>query len=48
MATATKLKLHTMMGNYPNTAPLKSGAVKSDLIDYDFAEEKSPIICSKR
>ena len=40
MATATKLKLHTMMGNYPNTAPLKSGAVKSDLIDYDFAEVK--------
>ncbi len=38
MATATKL--HTMMGNYPNTAPLKSGAVKSDLIDYDFAEVK--------
>src|SRR5580658_2327799 len=40
MATATKLKLHTMMGNYPNTAPLKSGAVKSDLIDYDFCEVK--------
>jgi 4,5-dihydroxyphthalate decarboxylase len=40
MATATKLKLHTMMGNYPNTAPLKSGAVHSDLIDYDFAEVK--------
>ena len=40
MSTATKLKLHTMMGNYANTAPLKSGAVKSDLIDYDFAEVK--------
>ena len=40
MATATKLKLHTMMGNYPNTAPLKSGAMKSDLIDYDFCEVK--------
>jgi 4,5-dihydroxyphthalate decarboxylase len=40
MTTATKLKLHTMMGNYPNTAPLKSGAVRSDLIDYDFAEVK--------
>ena len=40
MATATKLKLHTMMGNYANTAPLKNGAVKSDLIDYDFAEVK--------
>src|ERR1700723_3275474 len=40
MATATKLKLHTMMGNYPNTAPLKGGTVRSDLIDYDFAEVK--------
>ena len=27
MATATKLKLHTMLGNYPNTKPLKTGAV---------------------
>src|SRR5579864_4451210 len=40
MTTATKLKLHTMLGNYANTQPLKSGAVKSDLIDYDFAEVK--------
>jgi 4,5-dihydroxyphthalate decarboxylase len=40
MATATKLKLHTMMGNYPNTVPLKSGAVHSDLIEYDFCEVK--------
>jgi 4,5-dihydroxyphthalate decarboxylase len=40
MTTATKVKLHTMLGNYPNTAPLKSGAVRSDLIDFDFAEVK--------
>jgi len=40
MATATKLKLHTMLGNYPNTKPLKSGAVKSDLVDFDFVEVK--------
>jgi 4,5-dihydroxyphthalate decarboxylase len=40
MTTATKLKLHTMLGNYPNTAPLKNGAVRSDLIDFDFAEVK--------
>jgi 4,5-dihydroxyphthalate decarboxylase len=40
MTTATKLKLHTMLGNYPNTKPLKSGAVKSDLVDFDFAEVK--------
>jgi 4,5-dihydroxyphthalate decarboxylase len=40
MATATKLKLHTMLGNYPNTKALKSGAVRSDLVDFDFAEVK--------
>src|SRR4029077_21063650 len=40
MATATKLKLHTMLGNYANTQALKSGAVRSDLVDFDFAEVK--------
>src|ERR1700688_1237109 len=40
MATATKLKLHTMLGNYANTKPLKSGAIGSDLVDFDFAEVK--------
>ncbi len=40
MATATKVKLHAMLGNYPNTKALKSGAVRSDLIDFDFAEVK--------
>src|SRR6202051_517929 len=41
MATATKLKLHTMLGNYANTKPLKSGAIGSDLVDFDFAEVKA-------
>src|SRR5579864_3594325 len=40
MATATKLKLHTMLGNYANTKALKSGAIGSDLVDFDFAEVK--------
>src|ERR1700728_5397791 len=40
MATATKLKLHTMLGNYPNTKALKSGAIRSELVDFDFAEVK--------
>src|ERR1700751_1980692 len=40
MATATKLKLHTMLGNYPITKPLKSAAVHSDLVDFDFVEVK--------
>ena len=40
MTTATKLKLHTMLGNYPNTKAIKSGAVRSDLVDFDFVEVK--------
>jgi 4,5-dihydroxyphthalate decarboxylase len=40
MTTATKLKLQTMLGNYPNTRALKSGEVRSDLVDFDFAEVK--------
>src|SRR6202012_6142551 len=40
MATATKLKLHTMLGTYATTKALKSGAIHSDLVDFDFAEVK--------
>jgi 4,5-dihydroxyphthalate decarboxylase len=40
MATATKLKLSTMLGNYPITRALKDGAVRSDLVDLDFVEVK--------
>jgi len=29
-----------MLGNYANVAPLKSGAVHSDLVNFDFAEVK--------
>jgi 4,5-dihydroxyphthalate decarboxylase len=35
-----KLALHTMLGNYPNVAPLKDGAVHSDLVDFDFVPVK--------
>jgi 4,5-dihydroxyphthalate decarboxylase len=35
-----KAKLFTLLGNYPNTAALKSGAVASSLIDFDFADVK--------
>jgi len=37
---AAKTTLTTMLGAYPNTTPLKSGAVKSDLVDFDFADVK--------
>src|SRR3954471_5500316 len=40
MATGNKLTLHTMLGNYPNTAALKNGKLHSDLVNFDFAEVK--------
>jgi 4,5-dihydroxyphthalate decarboxylase len=33
-------KLHTLLGNYSNTMALKDGSVKSDLVDFDFADVK--------
>src|SRR3954451_625631 len=40
MASGVKPTLHTMLGNYPNTAALKNGKLHSDLVDFDFAEVK--------
>lgn len=40
MLNTKNLTLHTMLGNYPITQPLKSGAVRSGLVDFDFAEVK--------
>ncbi len=39
-STAEKLQLHTLLGSYPNAMALKSGAVTSGLIDFDFADVK--------
>jgi 4,5-dihydroxyphthalate decarboxylase len=39
-SSAEKTKLYTLLGNYPNTIALKNGEVKSDLIDFDFADVK--------
>jgi 4,5-dihydroxyphthalate decarboxylase len=35
-----KMKLFTLLGNYPNAATLKKGDVKSDLVEFDFADVK--------
>ena len=37
-----KMKLFTMIGEYPNTKALRAGAIKSDLVDYDFDDVKVP------
>jgi len=37
-----KMKLFTMIGDYPNTRALRSGAIRSDLVDYQFDDVKVP------
>jgi len=39
---AAKTKLFTMIGEYPNTKALRSGAIKSDLVEFDFDDVKVP------
>src|ERR1051326_2890081 len=36
------MKLHTLIGNYPNAMAMKDGRVKSDLIEWDFADFPVP------
>ncbi|MFL9824220.1 phosphate ABC transporter substrate-binding protein [Rhodoplanes sp. SY1] len=38
MSHPEKLRLHTLLGTHPNTKALKSGAVASDLVAFDFAD----------
>jgi 4,5-dihydroxyphthalate decarboxylase len=33
-----KLKLHTLLGNYPNVIALKDGRLKSELVEWDFPD----------
>ena len=35
-----KLKLFTLLGNYPNTLPIKEGKVPSYLVEFEFADFK--------
>jgi 4,5-dihydroxyphthalate decarboxylase len=37
-----KTNLFTMIGEYPNTTALRSGAIKSDLVDFTFDDVKVP------
>ncbi|MDH4150946.1 MAG: hypothetical protein OEW79_11155 [Betaproteobacteria bacterium] len=37
-----KLRMRTLLGDYPNTAALKSGAVASSRLEFDFADVKLP------
>jgi 4,5-dihydroxyphthalate decarboxylase len=40
LTTPDKLKLFTLMGNYPNSLALKDGRITSNLLEYDFADVK--------
>jgi 4,5-dihydroxyphthalate decarboxylase len=37
-----KLKLRTMLGDYPHTVPIKTGKVTSDIVDLEFTEAEVP------
>ena len=37
-----KLKLRTMLGDYPHTVPIKTGKVTSDVVDLEFTEAEVP------
>lgn len=37
---AEKMKLFTLLGNYPNAAAIRNGQIKSDLIEFDIADIK--------
>ena len=37
-----KMKLHTLIGNYPNAMAMKDGRVKSDLVEFDFPDFPVP------
>jgi 4,5-dihydroxyphthalate decarboxylase len=45
---ANKITLKTLLGDYPNTAPLKKGEVSSSLVDFQFADVKVPNTAFKR
>jgi len=39
---AAKTKLFSMIGEYPNTKALRSGAIKSDVVEFEFDDVKVP------
>jgi len=40
LTTPDKVKLFTLMGSYPNTMALKHGRIRSDVVEFDFADVK--------
>jgi 4,5-dihydroxyphthalate decarboxylase len=40
LTTPDKIKLFTLMGNYPNAMALKDGRIKSDVVEFEFADVK--------
>lgn len=48
MSAAEPLRLHTLLGDYPNTLALKQGEIGSALVAFDFAEVKPAHTAFKR
>jgi 4,5-dihydroxyphthalate decarboxylase len=47
-STAPELKIKMLLGDYPNTAALKKGEVKSSRLEIEFEDEKTVNRCFKR
>jgi 4,5-dihydroxyphthalate decarboxylase len=37
---SAKVRLFTLLGDYPNTLPVKQGAVRSEVVEFEFADVK--------
>ena len=42
-----KVKLHTLLGSYPNAVAMKDGRVKSDLVEFDFPLGGVRLVCRR-
>lgn len=48
MTAPTPIRLHTLLGDYPNTLALKRGEVSSPQVEFEFADVKAPHSAFKR
>lgn len=48
MSAVQQVNLHALLGDYPVTRLLKSGALQSPLLKFDFVDTKNVVSCFKR
>ncbi|HWI15764.1 MAG TPA: phosphate ABC transporter substrate-binding protein [Burkholderiales bacterium] len=48
MTAVREVSLHALLGDYPVTRMVKSGAIRSPLLTFDFVDTKNVVSCFKR